>query len=334
MRSGHPSGSLAAPGLQKDGHEASYALLTISIVCFIWKGDVRLIIAFGLAIPSFGLMAVLLSFIIRIQESHRPVREKADAIVVFSGAPERMTAAVDLLNKGFAKRVLFAGQDNSEELQLIAANPTLACCVDFDPISTNTAEDAIASRKWVLATNARSLILITTDYHAPRAITELRRLLPNTRIRALGVTNSEFDLSGVWRDPGMARRFLLQFIKYAVALVPGPTKNFETPYLRKIATRAFGMGSRNVVALTLLILIAVSSFLAFAKLRPPQRSNGHKRHRHQPDNLSGILLGPDSGPALGPIQSLVRMRPLPHPGVSGECPLRLKSGGPANDPSG
>lgn len=253
-------------------------------------------ITVGIGLPFVWSIVALLSFIGQIQVSHRPPGERADAIVVLSGDPERMPVALSLLKNRFGRRILFAGQDNSEELKYVAANPSLACCIDFDSTSKNTVEDAIVVQRWVLARRVRSLILVTTDYHVPRAMIELRRVLPETHIRPFGVETRAFDLSMIWQKSGMARRFLSQFIKFAAASLPVSTKSFDTTYFRKISSLPSEMESGGFVAYILLILTAATVLLTVVKLRPLNPHRAHKRNRDEGKELAGVLLCSDARP--------------------------------------
>ena len=82
----------------------------------------------------------------------------ADAIVALSGDPERIRAAVDLLAKGYGRRLLIAGIDNSAEIaELYPVHRALFdCCVDIDPRSIRSIDDAATIRRWALEVRPRS----------------------------------------------------------------------------------------------------------------------------------------------------------------------------------
>src|SRR5215203_277143 len=105
------------------------------------------------AVLGLALVALVwgfVSFVRGINWLERLPIERADAIVAFSGDPERLRNAVRLLAKGYADRLLITGPNRRTVITRLASlEPALfACCVDIDPLPRNTIGDADAARRW------------------------------------------------------------------------------------------------------------------------------------------------------------------------------------------
>ena len=117
---------------------------------------------------------------------------QADGVVVFTGEPQRILTGVKVLSAGHARRMLItgtelsAGTDTAEVMAEVRREYSYwaSCCIDLDPEAQNTFENARDAKRWARSHEFSSLILVTTDYHMPRALLELRSALPDVRIRS------------------------------------------------------------------------------------------------------------------------------------------------------
>lgn len=130
--------------------------------------------------------------------SGTPVRPppKADAVVVFTG-PEmaRLAVAFRLLDTGTAPLLLISGVwEGNNETTLrghVGLPPHGACCVSIDH-AHNTRENALLTADWVVRREVRSLLLVTSDYHMPRAEWLLHMTLPpGVTVQTLPVPTGE-----------------------------------------------------------------------------------------------------------------------------------------------
>jgi uncharacterized SAM-binding protein YcdF (DUF218 family) len=173
-------------------------------------------VALGLFAATLLVAGSIIDFAYAVYGSGRLPSTQADAIVALSGDPERLRAAVQLLANGYGRRLLIAGLDNSDEIAaLYPAHRTLFdCCIDIDPRSGRTAEDAATIRHWALETRPRSLIVVTSNYHIPRALLEVGRALPDLPIVPFGVSTGLADVSEPWRRPEGAELLAREYMKY------------------------------------------------------------------------------------------------------------------------
>ncbi|MFO1240838.1 MAG: YdcF family protein [Sphingomonadaceae bacterium] len=105
---------------------------------------------------------------------------RTDAIVVLTGGAGRIQRGLDHLALGHARRMLVSGVDPSVRLdelaQLQKAPPKLfACCVDLGKDAIDTRSNAAEAARWLRHRHFRSVRLVTTDWHMPRAQFELER---------------------------------------------------------------------------------------------------------------------------------------------------------------
>jgi uncharacterized SAM-binding protein YcdF (DUF218 family) len=150
---------------------------------------VRLISLLGL-IWAFGLVWFIVSL-----PDPAPM-SKTDAIVVLTGGPGRIQRGLDVLTAGQAKRMLVSGVDPvvrpKELAKLEGVSPAIfQCCVDLGKMAIDTRSNAIETAAWLTRQKARSVRLVTTDWHMRRARYELDRMLdPGVRVVEDGVVSN------------------------------------------------------------------------------------------------------------------------------------------------
>lgn len=113
----------------------------------------------------------------------RPADERpTDAIVVLTGGAKRIERGLDLMARNKAKRMLVSGVARTvrpEELaaQYRADDSLFQCCVDLGRMAVDTRSNAEEVARWMDKHKFRSMRLVTTDWHMPRARFELSRRL-------------------------------------------------------------------------------------------------------------------------------------------------------------
>jgi uncharacterized SAM-binding protein YcdF (DUF218 family) len=158
-------------------------------------------------------------FISRLEPRERPDVVAADGIVALTGGAERISEAITLLANKRAKRLLITGVNQSTSAgALSAATPEtadlLTCCIDLDRNALNTVGNALEAARWVHENDFRSIIVVTSSYHMPRSLMELRRVLPQTRLIAHPVVPAALKLDQWWRDPATFRLLVGEYVKY------------------------------------------------------------------------------------------------------------------------
>jgi uncharacterized SAM-binding protein YcdF (DUF218 family) len=148
----------------------------------------------------------------------------ADGIVALTGgSDQRLEAATRLLEAGKAKRLLVSGVNPMATRQDLwsvtgAAKPLFDCCVDLGFTAADTVGNARETAEWARSLGYHSLILVTADYHMPRAMLELRAALPAAAITPYPVATRDLDAQHwLGSEPGV-RRVVLEYCKYLAIL--------------------------------------------------------------------------------------------------------------------
>ena len=185
-------------------------------------GGVRLIFDACL----FALVLLIIGFIVfanSVDREHSVPQRSADGIAVLTGGMSRIDEAMTLLAEGKAKRVLITGVNRTtttEELKELASqgDQYFTCCVDIDKEARNTIDNATETSEWVALHHYGSIIVVTSNYHMPRALAELARVMPGVTLIPYSVVDNNVHLERWWTYPGTTRLLLSEYLKYLPAL--------------------------------------------------------------------------------------------------------------------
>ncbi len=187
-----------------------------------FMGGVRLLFDAAL----FSLVLLIIGFIVfanGIEREQRLPQQTADGIAVLTGGASRIDQAMKLLAEGKAKRVLITGVNRTttvEELKQLASQggEYFTCCVDIDKQARNTIDNATETSEWVAQHRYGSIIVVTSNYHMPRALAELARVMPAVRLIPYPVVDNNVQLDPWWSYPGTTKLLLSEYLKYLPAL--------------------------------------------------------------------------------------------------------------------
>ena len=177
----------------------------------------------GLALAVALVAADLLWFVHQMPVSEAAPAGNADGIVALTGGPFRINDALDLLASGHGKRLLISGVNPTTRRGEIARlmpehERWFTCCVDIDHSAT-TIGNAIETRQWVKSRGFQSLIVVTANFHIPRALMELGHELPDVTLVPYGVVSEKMRIEAWWENPETARLLFLEYLKYIVARI-------------------------------------------------------------------------------------------------------------------
>ena len=135
---------------------------------------------------SFLLLFYLLGYALFAVMLPRPAdgARQTDAIVVLTGGARRIERGLELLEAGRARRMLVSGVARTVRPAELAgehkaSEALFACCIDLGRQAVDTRSNAEEVGRWLGRHRFRSIRLITTDWHMPRARFELSRRLPD-----------------------------------------------------------------------------------------------------------------------------------------------------------
>jgi uncharacterized SAM-binding protein YcdF (DUF218 family) len=182
------------------------------------------LLAIGLLIGSatLALAGGFFLFTARIAGREPVALKPVDAIVVLTGGQSRVSDGVQLLAEGHGKRLLITGVNRStspSDLRraLPVSEALLECCVDLGHKALNTWGNAIEAAEWARAKRFRSLMVVTSTWHMPRALFELGRALPDVELVAYPVVSDRMSERGWWSDPQMVKLLVKEYLKYMMA---------------------------------------------------------------------------------------------------------------------
>jgi uncharacterized SAM-binding protein YcdF (DUF218 family) len=173
------------------------------------------------AIAALSLAAGFALFLWRLPTDEIVLHRDADGIVVLTGGASRISDAIELLAAGRGKRLLISGLNRATTSgEISRLNPDyggmLNCCVDFDR-SLNTLGNAIETKHWAESRGFRSLIVVTSSYHMPRAIAEIAHQLPDVALLPFPVVADKLHAEPWWTHGTTMKLMLSEYLKYVVA---------------------------------------------------------------------------------------------------------------------
>jgi len=185
----------------------------------LWRVLVR---AMLLVLVAYG--AGFVWFLSQIKPDEERPTVRADGIVVLTGGSSRVADAIDLLANGYGRRLLISGvnaTNGSADISrtLPDSSPLLTCCIDLDRSAVNTRSNASETRRWARDRGLRSLIIVTSNYHMPRALVELSHAMPDVTLVAYPVIGDKWRDEPWWASGAAARLLWSEYMKYLAANV-------------------------------------------------------------------------------------------------------------------
>lgn len=177
---------------------------------------VTLVLIFFLVFFTFGFV----SFSEKIYSLQLPApSQQADGIIVLTGGRDRLETGVRLLENGRGKRLLISGVNPAAGravlLRVTGADPHLFdCCVDLGWEAANTIGNAEESVHWVEKNGYHAVFIVTSSYHMPRSLTELKRRMPDIQLIPYPVGRVAGDSQNMLQCLEQLRILIVEYIKF------------------------------------------------------------------------------------------------------------------------
>jgi uncharacterized SAM-binding protein YcdF (DUF218 family) len=177
-------------------------------------------VAAVLAIAVVGALIGFVGFLWQLRGAEAKPAQAADGIVVLTGGSSRVSDALELLADGYGKRLLISGVHPTNDLADISRSlpdnnqSLLGCCVDLDRSAVNTRSNAAETRRWVHERGFKSLIVVTSNYHMPRAIAEMSHAMPGIALIPFAVVGDKWRDEPWWTSGATFRLLLSEYVKY------------------------------------------------------------------------------------------------------------------------
>jgi uncharacterized SAM-binding protein YcdF (DUF218 family) len=175
-----------------------------------------------LAVGFFAAAVGFIGFLSQLRGAEVKPERQADGIVVLTGGSSRVSDAMDLLAGGYGKRLLISGVHPTNGASDISrslpeSKPLISCCVDLDYSAINTRSNAAQTRRWVHERSFKSLIVVTSNYHMPRAVVELSHAMPDIDLIPYAVVGEKWRDEPWWTSGPTIRLLLSEYTKYVAA---------------------------------------------------------------------------------------------------------------------
>lgn len=186
-----------------------------------WIGYLTMVAAVaGVVVLSAGFV----QFAANISTDEPRLDSVADGVVVLTGAAARIPDAMELLATSRGKRLLITGVHRATTAPEIARLTPIyekwfTCCVDLDRSALNTLGNAIETRRWAREKDFHSLIVVTSNWHMPRAMAEISHQLPDVKLIPFPVVAEKAKAETWWTNAATLRLYLAEYLKYVFAVM-------------------------------------------------------------------------------------------------------------------
>lgn len=158
---------------------------------------------------------------------------KADAIIVLTGGTNRIRQGFEMLDDGLGKKLFISGVYKGVDVRELLAQlkhdektyPEDTVVLGFE--ADDTIGNAQETITWLKQENAKSIYLVTSNYHIARALLEFRKEAPWLHIHPVPVTPEGLDMQNWWRNTahrgliiGEYSKYLIALLRYAVSVSP------------------------------------------------------------------------------------------------------------------
>ena len=164
----------------------------------------------------------------KILSTIRYVSKNSSNIVILTGGTNRIKDGLKIINKfenasTFNSKILVSGTGKGftkvsleKKMNFDFDFNLIECCIELDSVSTNTHSNAYETLKWVKKNDIREFILITSNYHMPRAFLEFQNRMPNLKIFTYPITPKKHKINN-WMNS--FETFSLIFSEYCKFIV-------------------------------------------------------------------------------------------------------------------
>ncbi|WP_369720780.1 YdcF family protein [Bradyrhizobium sp. LLZ17] len=186
------------------------------------RGWLRAAVVSVVALVFVGAAAGFFAFLSQLRGAEIAPGRKADGIVVLTGGSSRVSDAMELLAAGYGKRLLISGVHPASTAgdisRTLPENQSfMTCCVDLDRTALTTRGNAAEARRWAEGRGFKSLIVVTSNYHMPRALVEFSHAMPGTVLVPFAVVGDKWRDEPWWTSSSTLRLLLSEYVKYIAA---------------------------------------------------------------------------------------------------------------------
>lgn len=144
---------------------------------------------------------------------------KYDAIVVLTGGVGRIDGAMELIKQGKAEVLFISGVNKNVSFDefLTTTNIDKKLNLKLGYTAKNTYQNGLEVMDFVNENKAKNIILVTSAYHLPRAMFELKLVGKKVEIMPYRIFAEGKDAKKWWKQVSSLRLVLVEYSKYVVA---------------------------------------------------------------------------------------------------------------------
>lgn len=178
----------------------------------------------GFFFAAFAWTIGFFFFAIGLEDGPSDTQTPTDAIVVLTGGAGRLDEGMRLLRADKGRVLLISGvnrQVRRREILALVGDPpdALAERITLGYRAARTRDNARETAAWFNSQGFTSMRLVTSNYHMPRAMLELRDALPNARIIANPVAPRQTRAGRWWRNRTGVTLVFKEYNKYLATFV-------------------------------------------------------------------------------------------------------------------
>ncbi len=165
---------------------------------------------------SIWVILFLLFCLATIYFKYTPLQQ-SDAVVVLTGGKDyRILQGIELLSENYGQRLFISGVNKIVEPDEILKNAPkeLHPFIDLGYMARDTHTNALEVSLWIQQNDIRSIVLVTSFYHMPRSLLELKKRLPRLKITPYSIYPKQFDESTSWLHQRYSWNLFLEYHKF------------------------------------------------------------------------------------------------------------------------
>lgn len=173
-----------------------------------------------------GLCLLLVGFFVFlniISKVAAPDYRQSQAIIVLTGGSERIPAGLELLRFGYAPELFISGVLPGNNVDMLLQDSGLSeqetewimPHVNMGFAANSTRTNALEVAQWLSKRNYTTIRLVTSNYHMPRSILELKSRMPNLTIIPHPVAPPAVKITDWWQYWGTTKLLVVEYVKFA-----------------------------------------------------------------------------------------------------------------------
>ncbi len=149
------------------------------------------------------------------------IEAKYNAIVVLTGGSNRIPQGIELLKAGVGQKLFITSVHENYKKSSVTTNGKYHEDIILDTNAIDTYGNAVNAQKWMVENNYRSALVVTSNYHLPRAMIHFYRVMPAVEFDGYPVDSILNNTEKWWLSYQNWRLLIRSYIKFVVTVPLG-----------------------------------------------------------------------------------------------------------------